>query len=117
MRLLDNMFRLNSTRNEGEDTVFSVTTILQCPVYKAHFPNHPITPGVCLTQLAEELLSQHLGEPLKLTTIKNIKYLAVLTPAEDRHVEYAIRYNPENRTAQIVIRDSESTYAKMTLRY
>ena len=27
-------------------------------IYKAHFPNNPITPGVCMVQMIEEIMKE-----------------------------------------------------------
>ncbi len=43
-------------------------------IYKAHFPNKPITPGACLVQIAEELI----GAPI--TQIAHLKFLQTVPP-------------------------------------
>ena len=35
-------------------------------IYQAHFPGEPITPGVCVVQIAKELLEEHLQRPLAI---------------------------------------------------
>lgn len=52
------------------------------PVYAAHFPGNPITPGVCLVQVLGELLQRQTGHALELSKIVNMKFVSPLTPAE-----------------------------------
>ena len=49
-------------------------------IYQAHFPGNPITPGVCLLQIATELLEQHEGVRLQLNTADAIKFRKPVTP-------------------------------------
>lgn len=60
-------------------------------IYKAHFPGEPITPGVCVIQIARELLEDHLGRPLSLQAVKNVKFLNVISPLHHPLVRYTFR--------------------------
>ena len=51
-------------------------------IFKAHFPEQPVVPGVCQLKMAEELLSAQTGRPLFLKEIKQIKYMKLLTPVQ-----------------------------------
>ena len=59
-------------------------------IYQAHFPGKPITPGVCIVQIAVELLEDYLQKPLLLNSVKNIKFLSVISPTETPLVTYTI---------------------------
>ncbi len=43
-------------------------------IYDAHFPGHPMTPGVCLVKMAVELTEEQLGERLQLQVAPNIRF-------------------------------------------
>lgn len=47
------------------------------PIYAAHFPGYPVTPGVALLQMALDLM----GRPLKAAS--NIKFLIPVCPSAD----------------------------------
>lgn len=120
MLYFDDLFFVQNT----EATENGFVTFLLCnpahPVYQAHFPGSPITPGACLLQTAGVLLQQHLGRPLHLTSSKNIKYLNVLVPAEGKEVRYAFSNITETDggcKVQLVIADASSVYSKMSLSY
>ena len=53
------------------------------PVYAAHFPDYPITPGVCLVEIARELMEKELGRPLYLSAIRKLKFLKPVFPGEE----------------------------------
>lgn len=120
MNFLDNLFIIQSIENT--DTGF--TAKLRCnpahPVYQAHFPGNPITPGACLLKTAGGVLQQKLGRPLYLKASKNIKYLSLLIPEEGKEVCFNFSNFSEVENgckAQVVIADEASVYTKMSLTY
>ena len=120
MNFLDNLFILNSI--DGTENGF--TALLRCNpehlIYQAHFPDNPITPGACLLQIAGELLQRKLGRPLFLKSSKNVKYLNVLIPAENKEVRFVFSNLVETETeckAQVVIADEAQVYTKMSLTF
>ena len=78
MRLLDEMFLVES--EAGRQTVLRLNRTH--PIYAAHFPDNPITPGVCLVQMLGELLQRQTGRELELSKIVNLKFVRPLTPQE-----------------------------------
>ncbi|MFI5150627.1 MAG: hypothetical protein ACHQRM_12890 [Bacteroidia bacterium] len=50
------------------------------PVYKGHFPNVPIAPGVCLIQMIKEVLILTRKQNLLLDEGDNIRFLAIVNP-------------------------------------
>jgi 3-hydroxyacyl-[acyl-carrier-protein] dehydratase len=49
-------------------------------VYKGHFPDVPVTPGVVLTDICRLLAQQICGIELQLKEAKSIKFLAMVNP-------------------------------------
>ena len=80
MILKDNLFKINA--QEAGQPVFQISINREWPIYKAHFPGHPITPGVCIVQMIQELLQVWLGREVNLVKAKNVKYLAIISPEE-----------------------------------
>ncbi len=74
--LKDNLYSI--LRHEGD--TFRVALNGQCFIYAAHFPGQPITPGVCTIQMARELVEEYTALRLRLTDVKNVKFLTPLSP-------------------------------------
>ncbi|MBQ5511641.1 MAG: hydroxymyristoyl-ACP dehydratase [Prevotella sp.] len=51
-------------------------------IYQAHFPGNPITPGVCIIQIAKELMEEHFQRQLRIQKVQNVKFLNVISPIE-----------------------------------
>ncbi len=82
MVLQDNLFSIMSQAQEDGQPAFQVRIHKEWPIYKAHFPGHPITPGVCIVQMIQELLQVHLGRKVSLRKAKTVKYTAIISPDE-----------------------------------
>lgn len=72
-----------------EETAGSLSYVIRLNpdhfIYEAHFSGEPVTPGVCILQMAQELLALEVNENLELNKIKNAKFTAVISP--DRSTE------------------------------
>lgn len=82
MVLQDNLFSIMSQAQEDGQPAFQVRIHKEWPIYKAHFPGHPITPGVCIVQMIQELLQAYLGREVSPRKAKTVKYTAIISPDE-----------------------------------
>lgn len=78
MRLQDDMYVIEHSL----DNMITIRLNAEHPIYQAHFPGNPITPGVCLIQIVKELLQSRLGTTLALSKVVNIKYVLPVSPVE-----------------------------------
>lgn len=88
MKLNGELFRIES-RMEGLPQGQSGFNIILNPdhlIYKAHFPGQPVTPGVCILQMLQELLSVQYNKQLFIKNIKNAKFISVMSPVTDSRV-------------------------------
>ncbi len=83
--LLKNFYtEISSTYSLQNNSVFNCIIELNPnhEIYKGHFEQMPIAPGVCLTQIIKEIMMDKFREKLFLTEGKNIKFLALINPKE-----------------------------------
>lgn len=103
------------------DTVPAYAIMLQADhaIYRAHFPGQPVTPGVCIVQMAVELLSDHLGKPLQLVGAKNIKFMSVISPIETPCVTFIFdKILPQGdgtTKAQLTVSAGEAQLTKISM--
>lgn len=117
MKLRNNLYNIKDVQQTSESVTYGIQLNKNCIIYQAHFPGMPITPGVCIVQIAEELLSEHLHRSLQLTSIRNAKFLAILQPTD--HIVLvrlsAIKEAEGKVSAKAVADDGEETiYAKIS---
>ena len=87
-------------------------------IYAAHFPGEPVTPGVCILQIAVELLSEAIGRTVELVSVKNAKFLRVISPEENPDLDVAVRNviaEDGQVKAQVSISEGETVFAKLSL--
>ena len=91
----------------------TVRLLPESPVYRGHFPGYPITPGVCLVQLALELIGERTGQKVRLVAAKNIKFVAPVIPAEG----LPLRFNLSGEAGEwsVEIWNGDMLSAKMSL--
>ena len=83
MVLKNNFFFIESSEILDSEVCYDLRLNADHFIYKAHFPEEPITPGVCVIQIAKELLEEHL---------QNVKFLSVISPRQHPEVRYVISH-------------------------
>ena len=91
----------------------TVRLLPESPVYKGHFPGYPITPGVCLVQMALELIGESGGRKVRLVAAKNIKFTAPVIPAEGMQLRFNL--SGEAGDWSVEVGSGEVLHAKMSL--
>lgn len=79
--LKDNFYTLTTPIPKHENS-FRTTIKLNVDhaIFKGHFPEFPITPGVCMLGIIKEILEENVGHTLTLQDVSNIKFLSMIDP-------------------------------------
>lgn len=62
------------------------------PIFKGHFEQMPVVPGVCQTQIIKELIQQETNKTLTLTAGSNIKFTGMIIPTTHPKIQVEINY-------------------------
>ena len=76
MQLLNNLYTIVAKDIPDDKISYNIKLDANHFIYQAHFPIEPITPGVCIIQIAKELLEDSLAKRLKIYLVKNVKFLS-----------------------------------------
>ncbi len=120
MVLKNSLYKISSSNIEEKS--FNLELVPDCLIYQAHFPEQPITPGVCIIQVASELLNELLQSVYELTTISNAKFLAVINPLETAVVTYTFKklgFDEDTKTVKVsvIVSDTDTVFPKLSLVY
>lgn len=121
MQFKDRLYSIVSQHIDLEKNVatFDLRLNPEDTIYKAHFPSMPITPGVCLVQIAQELFSICVGKFCRINKAKNVKFTAMLTPLEAPEIEAIINgitlSDCDEHPISVVFRKGNVQFAKMSL--
>lgn len=91
MRLKNDLYTVLCRDTNALAGTFEVKLNPGCFIYKAHFPGEPVTPGVCIVQMAKELLEELVDCQLDIVRVKNVKFLSVLSPTDDSVVTFCVK--------------------------
>ena len=97
----------------------TVRLLPESPVYQGHFPGYPITPGVCLVEIALELIAAmadqvgHEEREVRLVGAKNIKFTSPIIPTEGTELRFNLGGEGSERTVEIL--SGDTLCAKMSL--
>ena len=91
----------------------TVRLLPESAVYRGHFPGYPITPGVCVVQIALELIGEMAGHEPRLVAAKNIKFTSPVIPEEGKVLRFNLSGEEGNWSVEVF--DGEVLSAKMSL--
>ncbi len=118
MKLLDSLYTIVSDCQVENGHEFDLKLNPEHFIYQAHFPGEPITPGVCIMQIAVELFEVALKTPIALNCVKNIKFLRIISPNEVTDVKYSLQKITKEEGAlkvQVTVSANGEAYAKLSL--
>ena len=93
-----------------EEDCAVVRMLPESPIYAAHFPGFPVTPGVTLVQIALELMDK------RLTSARDIKFVVPVIPsAEGPELKYTWSFPDPSRADVNVFFPDGTLCAKMAL--
>lgn len=84
--LIENFSTILSEEIQGATVVTKIGINADHLLFKGHFPENPITPGVVLIQLFKEQAERFTGERLQVTNASKIKFLAPVDPRIETEV-------------------------------
>lgn len=117
MNLRNNLYIIKNREESGYRIKFLKDSI----IYKSHFPEMPVTPGVCIIQIASELLEDKLGNSIELYNVTNAKFLNVINPDLIDEVSYKFNKITEEENNLIKVSaevsSSNKIFAKLSLAY
>ena len=96
----------------------TIRLLPESPVYQGHFPGYPITPGVCLVEIALELMGEMADQvgpdgKVRLVAAKNIKFMSPVLPTETTELRFNLAGEGNGRTVEIFA--GETLCARMSL--
>ncbi|MCK4407858.1 MAG: hypothetical protein KAT33_00085, partial [Bacteroidales bacterium] len=83
-------------------------------IFKGHFPDNPVVPGVCMIQIVKEILSKLLKKNLHLSEGSNIKFISVIKPEINKilNIDYNIKLENDIFRVNAVISFEERIFFK-----
>jgi len=114
--LLEDFYTEIVSTDPSTENTFTATVELNPShkIYKGHFPEIPVAPGVSLIQLIQEVLAKKINHPLALKEGSNIKFLAMINPLKENKItiSYTILIKDKEVDVTANISGKEIIYVK-----
>ncbi|MGV0846998.1 3-hydroxyacyl-ACP dehydratase [Empedobacter falsenii] len=100
--LIPNLYTIKNTEKIDENN-FKVRIELNPnhQVFKGHFPNNPITPGVCMMQIIKEITEGFVSKDLFLSKVSNVKFMATINPFIHPILDLSLNVVCENNEVKV----------------
>lgn len=97
MILKDHLYQIVNIEKSGDSCTFTLRISETHPLFKGHFPETPVLPGVCILQIFKELAEVDLASvsPLGYSEIKQCKFLTPVAMNEPATVLVTITLQQE----------------------
>lgn len=78
--MLIDFYKTEQYKSDGRQINAVIRLNPQHDIFKGHFPNNPVMPGVCMLQIFKELSEQGLNKKLFIKECSNVKFMALINP-------------------------------------
>lgn len=92
MKLLNDFYTIQEFNKTETGVSAGIKINKEHSIFEGHFPNQPVTPGVCTMQIIKELSEKWSGEKLMLKTARNVKFMAIINPELNEKVQFEIQF-------------------------
>ena len=86
MRLEGNFYKVHTIDQIENNYKIEVELFADHPIYKGHFPQQAVVPGVCTLTIIKECLGNILSENISFKSIKECKYVSALIPQNELRI-------------------------------
>jgi 3-hydroxyacyl-[acyl-carrier-protein] dehydratase len=118
MKLVNDFYHIISTETADGTLRYKVRLNPAHPLYLVHFPGNPITPGVCLVQMATEILEQEYHQTLLLSKADSIKFKKIIGSSEQPTFVFTKTViEGDELSTRVSIEEGQVQYVKMSLRF
>ena len=93
--LKNDFYTLLSVNTEENRIVGSLLLNVDHAIFKGHFPEIPIVPGVVFLQIIKEIIELQLNTTFHLREAKNIKFLNFVNPKETNILHFDIFFSSQ----------------------
>lgn len=79
--LLNDFYSLTELENTNDSNYKALIRLnASHEIFKGHFPNNPVTPGVCMLQIIKEITEKVVSKKLFMNQCSNVKFMALINP-------------------------------------
>ena len=120
MSLLKDFYKITSLEKQADGKAFATITLNKNhDIFNGHFPDNPVTPGVCMMQIVKEISETLSESKLLVKSASNIKFMAIINPEEtpDLLLEFDLSEVDDVLKVKNTTKFGETIALKMSVQY
>jgi 3-hydroxyacyl-[acyl-carrier-protein] dehydratase len=90
MNLLNDFFKILAVGQADSKYTVGIELNAAHEIFNGHFPGNPVVPGVCMVQVIKEILAHLFKREFTIKQASQLKFLAILNPAEVKSLNVEI---------------------------
>ena len=94
--LLQKLYKVTSFQSNDTTINASIHLNKDHEIFKGHFPDNPVMPGVCMIQIIKELTEKALNVELFMKKSSNIKFMALINPEINPDLDLELKITKED---------------------
>lgn len=104
--LLKDFYKITSRKASPDQKSHTIGIVVNNnhEIFKGHFPNNPIMPGVCMMQIIKEISEDIIGVKLFMNKCSNVKFKAIINP--DINSELILNLTILEENEHIIVKNS-----------
>lgn len=91
MILLGQLFTLSDRQDIDGQLSWNLHLEAGHKIFKGHFPDNPILPGVCMMHMVKETLEQEFSTKLRVRKADQLKFLRIIDPRENPDLKLQVK--------------------------
>lgn len=99
--LKNEFFTINGKENGEGQVIYHVVLNPDHAIFKGHFPDNPISPGVCNIGMIKACAEEEVGISLFIANLKQCKFSHLITPNENKELDIVLKLEDSDNTVKI----------------
>jgi len=116
---MQKIYSIIDSKIDNNEIIYNIKIDFSHPLFKGHFPNKPILPGVVMCDIIRHLVSDYLDIKVNLSFAKSIKFSKLIIPSNDNNyfVKTLINTTDGGYNVKSSISKNEIVYFKLNAEY
>lgn len=86
-KILQDLYKINNLTVVENAVTANITVSKDHIIFKGHFPDNPVMPGVCMMQIIKEITEMVVKKKLFMQSANDIKFMAIINPFNTPELE------------------------------
>lgn len=100
--LIDNFYEVVSINNADTNLYTALVRLnTSHDVFKGHFPNNPVMPGICMMQIIKELSEGIVKCELFMEQVLNVKFMALINPEKCNELTFSLQIDEQEEILKV----------------